>query len=140
MTSHYLVGQFVWCQFPNREQPDQPGPKTRVGYVYAVASTGVGAAAMLYTTTARWPGSNIPLGVIPVEERQASAMGQRPFAIDARTVAILPVTAEYFPYLAETGHGVQGHAPPKLVRRVEATLTNMRVRGLVIEVRGPRRT
>jgi hypothetical protein len=136
----YRAGQFVWCRFPNRERPDRPGPKSRVGYVYAVTPSGQGAAAMLYTTTALWPGPNLPLGVVPVGGRHAAALGQKAFTIDVRTVAVLPVTAEYFPRLDREDHGVRGQAPIDLVRRIEAILKELHRRGVVIEVRGPKST
>ena len=140
MSLPYLAGQFVWCRFPNREQPDRPGPKSRVGYVYAVTPSGQGAAAMLYTTTVPWSDPNLPLGVIPVDSRHAATLGQKPFTIDARTAAVLPVTAEYFPHLAHADHGIRGQAPIQLVRRIEAALKDLRDRGVVVEVRGPKRT
>jgi len=49
---------------------------------------------MLYTTTVPWPGPNLPVGVIPADSRHAAALDQKPFTIDARTAAVLPITAE----------------------------------------------
>ena len=95
---------------------------------------------MLYTTTASWSELNLPLGVIPIDGRVAAALGQKPFTIDARTAAVLPVAAEYFPHLARADHGIRGQAPMQLVRRIEAALKQLQDRGVVIEVRGPKRT
>ena len=124
--------------FPNREQPNRPGPKPRVGYVYAITPSGQGAAALLYTTTVLWSDPNVPLGVIAVDRRHAAALGQKPFTIDARTAAVLPVTTEYFPQLSHADHGIRGQAPIQLTRRIEAVMRELRDRGVVIDVRGPK--
>jgi hypothetical protein len=134
----YLVGQFVWCRFPNHEQPDRPG-KSRIGYVVAITPSTQGAAALLYTTTVSWENPNLPMGVIPVDDPQAAALGQKPFTIDARTAAILPVTAEWFPHLERENHGIRGEAPVQLARRIAAAVKELRDRGVVIDVRGPKR-
>jgi len=79
VTPSYRPGQFVWCRFPTAEQPEAPGPKSRIGYVLAVRRIGrADVAAMLYTTTARWPTAAArPRGVIPIDEPQARAIGPR---------------------------------------------------------------
>jgi hypothetical protein len=134
----YRTGQFVWCRYPQHEQPHKPGSKVRIGYVAIMRRAVSGlVVAVLYTTTKRSP-SPLPLGVIPIGERQAHALGQKPFLIDARSVAILPVTEEYFPYLARGDHGVQGEASAGLARKIKATLADLRRRGIVIDVRGPK--
>jgi hypothetical protein len=135
----YRAGHFVWCRFPQREQPHKPGSKVRIGYVaitrQAVSGTVV---ALLYTTT-KPLAPPLPLGVIPIDERQARALGQKPFLIDARSVAVLPVTEEYFPHLARVDRGVQGEASAGLARKIKAMLADLHRRGVVIEVRGPKR-
>jgi hypothetical protein len=133
----YRVGQFVWCRFPNHEQPDRPG-KSRIGYVVAITPSAQGAAALLYTTTVSWADPNLPLGVIPVGAPHATALGQKPFTIDARTAAILPVTAESFPHLKREDHGIRGQAPVPIARRIAAAVKELRERGIVIDVRGPK--
>ncbi len=137
MTSPYRAGQFVWCRFPTGEQPLSPGPKLRIGYVLDVSPSMV--TAMLYTSTVRWSDERLPLGVIPIGERQAQRLGQKPFVIDLRCAAFLPITIEFFPRLTRADRGVQGEAPAGLDRKIKAVLTEMRRRGVAIDVRGPGR-
>jgi hypothetical protein len=135
----YRSGQFVWCRFPTAEQPEAPGPKSRIGYVLAVRRIGrAHVAALLYTTTARWPAEAArPLGVIPIDERQAQAIGQKPFTIDVRTAAALPITIEFFPHLERADRGIQGLASAGLSRKIESLLDELRRRRIAIAVRGP---
>lgn len=141
MTPAYRPGQFVWCRFPTAEQPEAPGSKSRIGYILAIRRIGrADVAALLYTTTARWPTETArPLGVIPIDERQAQAIGQKPFTIDVRTAAALPITAEFFPHLERTDRGIQGAASPGLTRKIESVLEDLRRRQIAITVRGPSR-
>jgi hypothetical protein len=94
-------------------------------------------AALLYTTTARWPSDAArPLGVIPIGEPQARAIGQKPFMIDVRTAAALPITIEFFPHLERTDRGIQGTASAGLSRKIESVLEELRRRQIAIGVRG----
>jgi len=79
VTPPYRPGQFVWCRFPTAEEPEAPGPKSRIGYVLAVRRIGRDdVAAFLYTTTVRWPTEDAqPLGVIPINKPQARAAAER---------------------------------------------------------------
>ena len=139
MSHPYRTGQFVWCRYPQRERPHKPGSKVRIGYVAITRQAASGlVVALLYTTT-RPLSPPLPLGVIPIDERQAQAFGQNPFLIDARSVAVLPVTEEYFPHLARADRGVQGEASAGLTRKIKAMLADLHRRGVVIEVRGPKR-
>ena len=124
---------------PTAEQPEAPGPKSRIGYVLAVRRIGrADVAALLYTTTTRWPTEAArPLGVIPIAERQAQAIGQKSFTIDVRTAAALPITIEFFPHLERADHGIQGTASAGLTRKIESVLADLRRRRIVIAVRGP---
>ncbi len=137
MTPPYRAGQFVWCRFPTREQPLSPGPKLRIGYVLDVSPSMM--TAMLYTSTARWADDRLPLGVIHIGEKQAQKLGQKPFAIDVRCAAFLPISIEFFPHLMDADHGVQGEAPAGLDRKIKAVLTEMRRRRVPIDLRGPGR-
>jgi hypothetical protein len=141
VTLPYRPGQFVWCRFPVAERPASPGPKLRIGYVQDVQRVGRGVlVATLYTTTARWPADTpLPLGIIPIAGQQAEKVAQRPFVIDARCIALLPIVADFFPQLADADHGVKGQAPVGLARRVTAVLAEMQRRQVTIEVRGPGR-
>ena len=139
MTPAYRPGQFVWCRFPTAEQPAAPGPKSRIGYVLAVRRIGrADVAAMLYTTTARWPADAArPLGVVPIDEPRARALGQKPFTIDVRTAAALPIAIEFFPQLERADRGIQGLASAGLSRKIESVLEELRRRRIAIDVRGP---
>ncbi len=139
MTPVYRPGQFVWCRFPTAEQPKAPGPKSRIGYVLAVRQIGrADVAALLYTTTVRWPTDAArPLGVIPIDEPQARVIAQKPFMIDVRTAAALPITMEFFPHLERADHGIQGAASAGLSRKIESVLQELRRRRVAISVRGP---
>lgn len=96
--------------------------------------------ATLYTTTARWPPNTpLPLGVVSISEQQAERLGQRPFIIDGRCIAILPIVADFFPHLEDADRGVKGEAPAGLARRITTMLTEMQRRQVMIEVRGPGR-
>ena len=141
MTPLYRPGQFVWCRFPTAEAPDAPGPKSRIGYVLAVRRIGRDdVAALLYTTTVRWPTEEArPLGVIPIDERHAQAMGQKSFVIDLRSAAALPIRIEFFPHLGRADRGIQGIASAGLSRKIETLLEEMRRHGIVVDVRGPSR-
>jgi hypothetical protein len=114
-----------------------PGPKLRIGYVLDVSPSMM--TAMLYTTTARWTDDRLPLGVICIGERQARELGQKPFAIDVRCAAFLPITIDFFPQLMHAGRGVQGAAPAGVERKIKAVLTEMLRRCVPIDVRGPGR-
>ncbi len=141
MTSPYRPGQFVWCRFPASEQPTLPGPKLRIGYLQDVQRVGRDVfVATLYTTTARWPANTPPpLGVIALSEQQAESLGQRSFIIDGRCIAILPITADFFPHMEDADHGVKVEAPAGLARRITTMLAEMQRRQVMIEVRGPGR-
>jgi hypothetical protein len=66
-------------------------------------------------------------------------MGQsRPFTLDLRRIAPLPVTEEWFPDLDTPDHGILGRAPEKLRLLYEAALTELaRRRPENIERLGP---
>jgi len=137
VTSPYRAGQFVWCRFPTAEQPQVPGPKLRIGYILDVSPSLI--TAVLYTTTVRWPADRVPLGVIPIGERAAQKLRQKPFVIDLRCAAFIPITGDFFPHLARADHGVQGEAPTGHSRKIKTVLAEMQRRQVTIEVRGPGR-
>jgi hypothetical protein len=121
----YRPGDFVWSNYPQREDPAQPGPR-HVGYV--AASVGVGGTPVVwlaYTTSQPWTGPR-PSGVYSVDREAAAGMGQsRPFTLDLRRVAVVPVTVEWFPDLDAPAHGIVGRAPQRLRLVYEAALTGL---------------
>ena len=97
-----------------------------------------GAVVMLYTTTVRWQTDEArPLGVIPIDEPQARKIGQKPFMIDVRTAAALPITIEFFPHLERADRGIRGAASAGLIRKIGLVLEELGRRRIVIDVRGP---
>ena len=125
MTPPYKRGDFVWCNYPQHENSVAPGPR-HVGYV-AIATEGSirgsdYAAILAYTSSQTWSGPTPP-GVRRFSRDEAQTVGQqRPFHIDLRRSAFVPITAEWFPRLNEADRGVIGRAPQKLVKELEATL------------------
>jgi hypothetical protein len=125
----YQEGQFVWCLFPFRERPLKPGPVEHVGYVG-------GAGRMLrrphvtvmtlYTTTKVWPETGpLPRGLIAVDGERARRMGQKPFVLDARRIAFLPFSSDFFPRLESADRGVIAEAPPDLRLRIRNTVSEL---------------
>jgi len=138
----YRPGQFVWCLYPFREFPDRPGPQRHIGYVLDVVQRGgkLLVAAALYSTTSPWPAhGHLPRGVIAIREQQARALGQRPFFIDARRIAYMPIDAAFFPDLPQSGKGVVGEAMPGLAHKIEAAVVDLLKRPEMLELLGPER-
>jgi hypothetical protein len=121
----FQQGDFVWCAFPEREAPLRPGP-LHVAYTLAVAAVAGGYGVMTaYTTSQPWAGA-LPQGVIVFDSAEAAGLGQaRAFLLDLRRLAYLPLTATWFPRLAEEGAGVLGRAPKALRDRVNTMATDL---------------
>ncbi len=121
----YRTGDFVWSNYPQSENPARPGPR-HVGYVALSTSTDIDDLVWLaFTTSQPWTGTRPP-GVYSVGRAAAEGMGQsRPFTLDLRRVANVPVTAEWFPELGTPGHGIVGRAPERLRLVYEAALTEL---------------
>ncbi len=133
-------GDFVWCAFPERENPTRPGP-LRLGYALAVSgTTGAPSALIGYTTSQKWPPDvTPPLGVFPFDQEAAANFGQaRAFVMDLRRVAFVPVTQAWFPRLDQPGHGIHGHAPKGPQRRFRQAATDLLTRhGEIVQRLGP---
>ena len=139
----FQEGAFVWCAFPERENPAQPGP-LHIGYSLAVSGVALTSpppsALMAYTTTRQWPPDTpLPLGVLAFDHAQASIYGQfRAFVMDLRRVAFPPMTTTWFPQLDQPGSGVKGHAPKEDQRRFRRTAEDLaRRHGELVERLGP---
>lgn len=123
-TPLYAPGDFVWCAFPQHENPARPGPEhvslTLVATrAISVAGTPHTTLLLAYTSSRPWSGP-VPPGVFQIDRAAASGMGQqRGFVIDARRLAFVPLTARWFPRLDQPGHGILGRAPKSLRRDVE---------------------
>ncbi|MDR3411627.1 MAG: hypothetical protein P4L87_11915 [Formivibrio sp.] len=92
-------GQFVWCNFPYDENPIRPGPEEHLTYIINVKKLpdGTFLAVCLYTTSQPWRKTEQPpIGIIPIEEIDAKALGQKPFVIDVRRMAYIPINKQFF--------------------------------------------
>ena len=138
-------GDFVWCAFPERENPARPGP---LHLAYTLAVSGVVApdggreftALAAYTTSQSWLGAPLPLGVVAFDQQDAAKLGQtRAFVMDLRRLAVLPLTLEWFPGLDQPGRGVQGHMPKRQQLRYAQVATDLLTRRPeIVERLGPR--
>ena len=107
----YPPGVFVWCAFPESEDPVKPGP-LHVSYGVSGATAPHGWAAyasmVAYTTSRTWFGPKPP-GVRVFERAEVKSMGQdRAFTLDLRRIALLPVTEDWFPFLGRADKGYSG--------------------------------
>ncbi len=109
----YCTGDFVWSNFPERENPARPGP-CHIGYVaLSTTSDQLNAVVLAYTTSQPWTGPKPP-GLFSFNRDMAIIMGQaRAFTLDLRRLAIVPVTVEWFSDLPSPDHGVVGRAPER---------------------------
>lgn len=137
-------GSFVWTRFPfgPPHRPDQPGPARHISYVLAQHSAARGTQLLLaYTSSGRWRGAAPapPLGVLEFDAAAAHALGQRPFHLDLRCLARVPLTEAWFPDLAGAGHGVVAVANERLRAEIEHLFDGLVARSRdLIEMRGPR--
>ncbi|MDR3658288.1 MAG: hypothetical protein P4L48_22330 [Mycobacterium sp.] len=132
-------GEFVWCAFPERENPDKPSRHLHVVYalVVALATPGTGGsgisgdprAVVAYTTSRPWPIAARRPGVIPFTTDEAEAVGQtRPFWLHLWRVAYVPVTPIWFPQLGNPGHGVVGRLTQAKRLEIEAAAIRVQIR------------
>lgn len=137
----FAPGQFVWCRFPYFEAPLAPGDKERIVYVVDVrqlAGRNLLTVVSLYTTTRAWdPDLPLPPGVIPVSAATAVRMKQKPFVIDARRIAFLPVNEAFFPRLGAPAGAVLFEAEGSFRRKVENVLAKLVNRPDLIQILGP---
>lgn len=137
-------GCFVWTMFPfgPPAPPDRPGPVRHIAYVLATDSNPkVPMLLMAYTSSGPWRGATarLPLGVIEFDDAAARAVGQKPFHIDLRCLAQVPLAMRWFPDLGQTGFGIIGTAGARLRERIDVMLSDLVTRNRdLIEVRGPR--
>jgi len=133
------AGHFVWCAIPERENPARPGPE-HVAYVLRLTGDAEGNQSVIaaYTTSKPWVGA-LPPGVFQIGRDTAATMGQaRAFVIDARRLAIVPLTAQWFPRLDQPRTGILGRAPKALRRQIEAAAIELlRRRPETVERLGP---
>ncbi len=118
----FRAGDFVWCAFPQHEDPVRPGP-LHLAYILVVNGTvrpgkhPALSALVAYTTSQPWPYPSYPLGVHGFDRQAAKDVGQaRAFVLDLRRLAFLPVALDWFPRLDQPGAGVEGRLPKRQQR------------------------
>jgi hypothetical protein len=137
----FAPGQFVWCRFPYFEAPLSPGDKERIVYVADVRQRSgrrIFTVMSLYTTTVQWdPALPLPLGVIRVAGAAAAKMNQKPFVIDARRIAFVPATEDFFPRLRSPENAVVYEATKGFRVQVENVLAQLAKRPDLVQLLGP---
>lgn len=131
------VGAFVWCRFPLSENPRNPGPDDHLHLVY-IADAAKNNVLTIYTTSVSWdPKVPTPIGVMIVKEEQARALGQKPFVLDARRIALLPLTTDWFPGLLKPDRGILKIADKTFQKEVAIIARAAAARVNNIEFLGP---
>lgn len=137
----FSPGQFVWCRFPYSEAPLSPGDKERIVYVADIrqhSGRRIFTVMSLYTTTVQWdPAAPLPLGVIPVAGATAAKMNQKPFVIDARRIAFVPATKDFFPRLRSSQDAILYEATKGFRVHVENVLAQLAQRPDLVQLLGP---
>ena len=137
-------GSFVWTLFPfgPPDPPDRPGPVRHIAFVLAIDTKPTTPQLLLaYTSSGAWRGSAdaVPQGVINFSKAEAKAVGQKPFHMDLRCLAQVPLAKRWFPDLGQTGVGIIGTAGARLRERIDVMLSDLVTRNRdLIEMRGPR--
>jgi len=94
---------------------------------------------LAYTSSVqrRWGTERVPLGVIEFDLAAAAALNQRPFHIDLRCLARIPMSAAWLPRLGEVDRGVVAWADLALQARITRVLSELARRSPGhIEMRG----
>jgi len=94
---------------------------------------------LAYTSSVqhRWGTDCVPLGVIHFDAVAAAALNQRPFHIDLRCLARVPMSAAWFPRLGQDRQGVVAWADRALQMRINEVLSELARRSPGhIEMRG----
>jgi hypothetical protein len=117
-----------------------PGPKRHIAYCLGFRSEAALLQLMLaYTSSVqrRWGTERVPLGVIEFDLAAAAALNQRPFHIDLRCLARIPMSAAWLPRLGEVDRGVVAWADLALQARITRVLSELARRSPGhIEMRG----
>jgi hypothetical protein len=117
-----------------------PGPTPHIAYCLGFRSEGALLQLMLaYTSSVqrRWGTERVPLGVIEFDAAAATALNQRPFHIDLRCLARVPISAAWFPRLDRVDRGVVAWTDLALQSRITRVLSELARRSPGhIEMRG----
>jgi hypothetical protein len=129
--SHCRRGDFVDCLFPFAEEPSLPGPSRHIVFVRTMLKSADGSirALVMLTTTSPRMIVRIPEGLaVRVSEASSRSLGMRnAFVIDVHRLALLPLTAEWFPDLGGSGF-VIGRADDRLREAVDKRYRDMLAR------------
>jgi hypothetical protein len=120
----FQPGQFVWSSFPYDENPLRPGPKEHVAYIADVRKMPDGSllAVCFYTTSQAWTRSEKPpLGIIPIDEAMATALGQKSFVIDVKRIAYIPINKEFFSRIDTPDKGI---LPRRATKQLQNAILN----------------
>jgi hypothetical protein len=137
----FAEGTFVWTLFPfgPPNRPDIPGPVRHIAYVLASRVDRTTVQVLLaYTSSGPWRGATTrpPPGIIEFDEATARRLNQRPFHIDLRCLARVPLTTAWFPDLASPQRGIVAVAGARVrdrILKVAETLASRSPR--LIEIR-----
>ena len=122
----FLIGDFIWCAFPESEYAATPSRLRHIGYVIAMmvdrpATASGWRAIVAYTTSQPWRFAARRPGVIAFPAEEAASLGQqRAFWLHLWRIAQVPVTRAWFPLLDDPDRGVVGHAPKATQRMLDA--------------------
>lgn len=133
-------GDWVWCNFPTRENPADPAATPHATYTMAVTGVpGVGPVALVAYTTSQVPDPPYRQGIMHFGAARAAQMGHnKPFLLNTGRVAALPVNSAYFPFLGQPDNGVIGTAPKTLQEAIARLATDIRTkRPELTETLGP---
>ena len=118
-----------------------PGDKERIVYVADIrqhSGRRLFTVMSLYTTTVQWdPALPLPLGIIRVAGAAAAKMNQKPFVIDARRIAFVPATEDFFPRLWSPENAVVYEATKGFRTHVENVLAQLANRPDLVQLLGP---
>lgn len=79
----------VWCRFPEREHPNQPGPKQRPALILAIGNNGTLVAAAYGSSQAH---SQLRAWHLALDLQRGKVT-----VFDLSRRAVMPFTPEYFP-------------------------------------------
>lgn len=106
-------GHFVWTKFPKTERPNVPSDERHIALcLRRFRHPTQGHALIAVFTTTRDRGDRPKAkGEIEINAAQARELGQSSaFHIDAKRIAVMPLTLDYFPDLDEATCGIRGRS------------------------------
>lgn len=111
-----------------------------MAYVVHVAALSAGFAVVVaYTTSSGLVfAGRQPRGLHPFDAAAAAVLGQsKPFRLELKRLAFLPVTEAWFPEISQPSRGVLGRAPRSLRAALQASLDELLRQPDLIDRLGP---